>query len=213
MSRLRICLDFPYWRGGLAPGVLALLFAIAGQRLQAQSPWSAVGPAGGDARVFAAVPGQPHHLYLGSTNSWIFESVDEGASWHRLAKLDPWEDLVVDSILVDSANPAVVYASGWKADQRDGGMWVSRDGGRHWEAVEGLRGQSVRSLAQAPSDAKILYAGTWEGVYRSTDAGATWKSDQPARQPGDSRSGIAGGGPRGPEYRLRGHVAPALEDR
>ncbi|MGA3136739.1 MAG: transcriptional regulator [Terracidiphilus sp.] len=179
MSRLQICLDFPYWRGGLAPGVLALLFAIAGQRLPAQSLWSAVGPAGGDARVFAAVPGQPHHLYLGSTNSWIFESVDEGASWHRLAKLDPSEDLVVDSILVDSANPAVVYASGWKVDQRDGGMWVSRDGGRHWDAMEGLRGQSVFSLAQAPSDAKILYAGTWEGVYRSTDAGTTWKSISP----------------------------------
>jgi photosystem II stability/assembly factor-like uncharacterized protein len=179
MSRLQICLDFPYWRGGLAPGVLALLLAIAGQRLPAQSLWSAVGPAGGDARAIAAVPGQPHHLYLGTTNSWIFESVDEGASWHRLAELDPWEDLVVDSILVDSANPAVVYASGWRADQRDGGMWVSRDEGRHWDAVEGLRGQSVFSLAQAPSDAKILYAGTWEGVYRSTDAGATWKSISP----------------------------------
>ncbi len=179
MSRLRICLDFPYWRGGLAPVVLALLFAIAGQRLPAQAFWSAVGPAGGDARAFAAVPGQPSHLYLGTTNSWIFESVDAGGSWHRLAKLDPSDGLILDNIIVDSAHPATVYVAAWKSDQPDGGLRVSHDGGRSWSVSEGLRGQSIRAFAQAPSDPSMLFAGTMEGVFRSTDGGASWTPISP----------------------------------
>jgi photosystem II stability/assembly factor-like uncharacterized protein len=179
MSRLQIIPDSLRPRTALAQAVLILLIAIGGGRLPAQAFWDAVGPAGGDARAFAAVPQHANHLYLGTTNSWIYESLDEGGSWHRLAKLDPAEDLVVYKILVDSANPALVFAGGWKADKQDGGLWVSRDEGRHWSVVEILRGQSIFSLAQAPSDPKILFAGTLQGVYRSTDEGVTWKQISP----------------------------------
>jgi len=179
MNRLRICFGFSPRPDQLARAVVFLLLALTGAELPAQGVpaqglWNAVGPAGGDARAFATVPGQPNHLYLGTTNSWIYESLDKGASWHRLVKLDPTEDLVTDRILVDSANPAVVFAGGWKPDQRDGGLWVSRDGGVRWTAVKELRGQSIFSLAQAPSNPKMLFAGTWDGVFRSADGGASW---------------------------------------
>jgi photosystem II stability/assembly factor-like uncharacterized protein len=179
MSRLQKLSEPLSLRELVAQAVLVFLLAMAGGRLQAQTLWNAVGPAGGDARAFASVPGQPNHLYLGTTNSWIYESLDEGGSWHRLAKLDPTEDLVVDNIVVDSANAAVVFAGGWKADKKDGGLWMSGDAGRHWKVVEGLRGQSIFSLMQAPSDARILFAGTLQGVYRSKDDGATWKQISP----------------------------------
>jgi photosystem II stability/assembly factor-like uncharacterized protein len=179
MSRLRIPLDSLSLRRVFAPVIPGFLIAIGCGSLLAQTSWNAVGPAGGDARVFGAVPGEPNHLYLGTTNSWIYESVDEGGSWRRLAKLDPAEDLVVYKILVDASNPTVVFAGGWKPDKQDGGLWVSRDAGRHWSAVEGLRGQSIFSLAQAPSDAKILFAGTLAGVFRSIDGGATWSQISP----------------------------------
>jgi|CZKF01.1.fsa_nt_gi photosystem II stability/assembly factor-like uncharacterized protein len=134
---------------------------------------------GGDARAFASVPGEPHHLYLGTTNSWLYESVDGGKTWRRLSKLDPADDLVVDHIIVDAVNPAMVFAAAWKLDQPGGGLWVSHDGGRSWSAVEGLRGQSIRALAQAPSEPKIMVAGTLEGVFRSTDSGTTWAQISP----------------------------------
>lgn len=156
----------------------AFLFALNGRPVRAD--WKTVGPDGGDARSFAAVPSQPSHLYLGTVNSWIYESSDEGASWRRLAKLGDGEDLVLDSILVDSADSKTIYVGAWKLGQPGGGLWISHNSGKIWSEAPGLKGQSIRSFAQAPSDARILYAGTLEGVFRSPDSGASWTLISPA---------------------------------
>ncbi len=144
----------------------------------AQSGWSVVGPDGGDARAFAADPGDPAHLYLGTTTSWLYDSKDEGASWHRLAKLDPADGYVLDSIVVDAANPSTLYVGAWK-DSSGGGLWISRDSGHTWKETPSLKGQPVHALVQAPSDPHILFAGTLEGVYRTDDNGETWSRISP----------------------------------
>ena len=86
----------------------------------------------------------------------------------------PLDNLILDQIVVDRANPATIYVAAWRLDQPGGGLWVSHDGGRSWNAVKGLRGQSIRAFAQAPSNPKMLFAGTLEGVFRSSDAGVSW---------------------------------------
>lgn len=174
MSRMRIRLDSSRWRGGFARAVSLLMFSIFASALPAQTAWTAVGPAGGDARSFAAVPGQPDHLYLGTTDSWIYESTDRGANWHRLAKLDVTDDLVLDNIVVDASNSSTLFAAAWQIGQQGGGLWISRDGGKNWKMVEGLRAQSIFAFVQAPSNPKMLYAGTLEGVFRSIDSGVSW---------------------------------------
>ena len=69
-----------------------------------------------------------------------------------------------------------------------GGIWKTVDGGVFWRCVsDGYMGSSaVGSIAVAPSDANVIYAGTGEtairldvsygdGIYKSTDAGRSWK--------------------------------------
>lgn len=68
-----------------------------------------------------------------------------------------------------------------------GGVWKTEDGGLSWRNVSDgfFRRASVGALAVAASDPNVLYAGMGEccirsnvshgdGVYRSTDGGATW---------------------------------------
>ena len=68
----------------------------------------------------------------------------------------------------------------------NGGVWRSGDYGRTWSPIfDGQATGSVGAIAVAPSDPQTLYVGTGEGlqrpdlsvgdgVYRSTDGGATW---------------------------------------
>jgi photosystem II stability/assembly factor-like uncharacterized protein len=171
----------PFSRPSICGAIASLVMFVAPSALvrAAQVSWTPVGPDGGDARALAAVPGQPRHLYLGTTNSLIYESTDEGASWRRLAKLDSGDDLVIDNILVDPANSAHLYAGAWKFDHPDGGLWMSNDAGLTWQEAAGLHGQSIRAFAPAPSDRRTLFAGTLQGVFRSDDGGASWKIISP----------------------------------
>lgn len=70
-----------------------------------------------------------------------------------------------------------------------GGIWKTEDMGLTWKNISDgyLKTGSVGALAVAPSDANVIYAGMGEhaprgvmthhgdGVYKSTDAGKTWK--------------------------------------
>lgn len=161
----------------LALGLVLLSLSLV--KAPAQESWSTVGPDGGDARAFAAVPGDPNHLYLGTTDSWLYESTDAGASWHRLAKMPGSNAYVLDHIVVDPQAPATIYVAAWRADGPGGGLWVTHDGGRSWMESKGLHGQSIFAFVQAPSDGHILFAGTLAGVFRSNDSGETWTEISP----------------------------------
>src|SRR6185437_7991720 len=67
----------------------------------------------------------------------------------------------------------------WRLDQPDGGVYISHDGGHSWISSAGIQGKSVRALAQAPSNPKILIAGAIEGVFRSDDGGQNWREISP----------------------------------
>lgn len=143
-------------------------------------PWIPFGPDGGDARRLAADPKDHNHLFLGTANGWIYESRDQGARWRRIARVGKRDDLVLDSILIDANDPMHLVVGAWVIDHADGGLFITHDGGTTWTSQAEMRGQSVRALAAAPSDPKIMVAGTLQGVFRSVDGGDRWKLISPA---------------------------------
>ena len=70
----------------------------------------------------------------------------------------------------------------------NGGVWKTTDAGVVWKPIfDGEHVASIGALAVAPSNPNVIYAGTGEadirsdlssgdGVYKSTDGGATWTS-------------------------------------
>ena len=81
-----------------------------------------------------------------------------------------------------AGNPSVYYVGA-----ASGGIFKSTDGGIHWDPVfDNEAVSSIGSLAVAASDPNIVWAGTGEsfirshisvgsGIYKSVDAGKTWK--------------------------------------
>src|SRR5437899_12106111 len=68
-----------------------------------------------------------------------------------------------------------MFVSAWSvANQQAGDLFRTRDGGKTWEALPGIRGKSIRAMAVSASDSKVLVAGALDGVYRSNDGGNNW---------------------------------------
>ncbi|HKB69986.1 MAG TPA: sialidase [Thermoanaerobaculia bacterium] len=88
----------------------------------------------------------------------------------------------VSAVVGVPGDPNVYYAGA-----ASGGVWKSIDGGGHWKPVfDKEDAQSIGAIAIAPSDPNVVWVGTGEtfirsnvslgdGVYKSTDAGKTWK--------------------------------------
>ena len=87
----------------------------------------------------------------------------------------------VPSVVGEAGNPNVYYAGA-----ASGGVWKTEDGGTSWKPVfDDQPASAIGSLAVAPSDPNVVWAGTGEtfirgnisignGIYQSTDRGETW---------------------------------------
>ena len=170
-----------FCRLGLRSGLILVLgFTSLFSQLGRAASWLPFGPDGGDARRIKADPSDHTHLYLGTVNGWIYESHDTGANWHRLSRVAKRDDLVLDNIIIDQHDPRHLIVGAFALSHSDGGLFISYDAGKSWTSQAEMRGQSVRSLAVAPNDPKMLIAGTLRGVFRSEDGGTRWKQISPA---------------------------------
>jgi photosystem II stability/assembly factor-like uncharacterized protein len=160
--------------------LIVVLIAVSVPGAFAGSPWTALGPEGGDVRSLAYDPANPDHIILGTSTGVLFASQDAGRSWNRFAHLGTGDDYVLDHVVFDPQNSKKIYVSAWSfQNQQEGDVFRSHDGGKNWEALPTMHNKSVRAIAISASDSKVLVAGALDGVYRSKDGGNSWERISP----------------------------------
>jgi photosystem II stability/assembly factor-like uncharacterized protein len=140
-------------------------------------------------RVFVAVLGHP---YGPNPERGVYRSTNGGESFERVLYKD--ENTGAIQVGFDPGNPQIVYAALWAGRQGPwensswngplSGLFKSVDGGTTWRQI----GKGFPTAAQglgrigftiAPSDPRRMYATvdapTLGGIYRSDDAGETWR--------------------------------------
>jgi hypothetical protein len=153
--------------------------------------------------ALVVAPSDPNVIYAGTGESDIredltsgngmYKSTDAGATWTHIGLDDTRQ---ISRIMVDpnDANTVYVGALGHAyAPNPERGLYKSTDGGAHWSHVLDLGPEiGIADLAMCAGSPQILFAAAWHtwrapwstyapvdgpgsGIYRSLDAGKTWK--------------------------------------
>jgi photosystem II stability/assembly factor-like uncharacterized protein len=153
------------------------------------SSWSSLGPIGrptgddsgvGRLNIVRFDPTNTATMYVGAPDGGLWKSTNSGASW--TTNTDFLGVIGVSDLAIDPNNTQIMYlATGdLEGDRRSIGVLKSTDGGANW-VTTGLSwtasdNYKISKLLMHPSNSSILLAATDGGVFRSTDAGATWSS-------------------------------------
>jgi photosystem II stability/assembly factor-like uncharacterized protein len=144
----------------------------------------------------------PDRLWIGAIPAGLFRSDDRGESWQLVSSLwnvperpgwfgGGYDDAGIHSISPDPRDPDRVFLA-----ISSGGVWESRDDGSAWSALgRGLFApyvppeqahdnavQDPHRVARCAAAPDVMWMQHHAGMYRSTDAGATWTQLKP---PGD----------------------------
>jgi photosystem II stability/assembly factor-like uncharacterized protein len=177
--------------------------------------WAVLGPDGGDVRSLSSDPRSPDRIFLGTNTGTIFLSTDGGHNWSRFAHLGNGDDYVLDHIAIDPQNSKHMFVAAWSVEnQQAGDLFRSHDGGKTWEILPAMHGRSIRTMAIAASNSKVLAVGALDGVFRSKDGGNTWERISPANHSGIKNIESIAIDPRNPDVVYVGtwHLAWKTDD-
>lgn len=147
-------------------------------------------------RAIQVHPTMTTTLYAGTSGSGVFKSTDGGDTW--VPSNTGLTNLFINDLVLDSTAPDILYVG-----TGGHGVFKSTDGAATWSEInEGIHfNPFVQTVAVDPAStvnavssqgvfsASVLYAGSNQGIYKSTDGGANWTK-------------LSGGGPTGWVYSL-----------
>ncbi len=135
--------------------------------------------------------GEPHMARSSFAGTGVFKSTDGAQTWKNMGLIDTHH---IGRVLIDPKDSNVVYVAALGHqytynEQR--GVFKTTDGGKTWEKVLYISEKiGVVEVAMDPADNKTLYAVAWQrdrkawhnydagpgsGLYKTTDAGKTWR--------------------------------------
>lgn len=153
------------------------------------SNWTPLGPTSwvttsynpgiGRINCSAVHPNNSDIIYVGAPSGGLWVSYDGGSTWNTTT--DDLPVLGVTSIAIDPFDPDIVYLGTGDGDAGDTysiGALKSTDGGLTWNPT-GLnwtiyQARRISKILIHPAQTNVLLAATNSGVYKSTDAGASW---------------------------------------
>ena len=125
----------------------------------------------------------PATIYAGAETG-VVKTTDNWKTWVQCKSAPPGLGFL--NLIIDPASPTVLYAirsshsifDAWtlvalvnpKLESR---IFKSVDGGDTWTQISSF---AAKVLAIDPSDSSTLYAGTADGILKSTDGGANWRA-------------------------------------
>ena len=181
-------------RGGAA------MFALAG----GTNGWTAIGPgsipglfqaSAGRIAALALQPGNNNIVYAAGAQGGVWKTINGGANWVPLS--DNECSLAMGALEIDPVNPNIIYAGTGEFTNSassyygcgllrsvDGGVTWAQLGAATFDAVNGGAAFArivLDSTTAGSTTAAVLYAATTFGLFKSTDAGATWTMQMSGR--------------------------------
>ncbi len=184
------------------PAESAAAVTVESRHLAGLKPRS-IGPAIMSGRVsdVAFDPKDPGTFYVALGTGGVMKTADGGATFSPVFDDAPVSS--VGSVAVHPVEPKVVWVGTGEGNDRNSSSWGdgvyrSEDAGATWTHVGLETSGNVPRIALHPTDPKVAYAAVmgdlWNasggrGLYKTADAGKTWKRVLAAASPYDDRVG------------------------
>lgn len=151
-------------------------------------PFRNVGPTVMSGRVvdLAVDPADPSHFYVAYASGSLWETLNNGTSFEPL--FDNQIVMTIGDIAVNWENKVIYVGSGENNSSRSSysgyGLFKSSDNGKNWEHLGLEETHHTGRIVLHPSDPNTFWVATLghlysenseRGVYKTTDAGKTWK--------------------------------------
>ncbi|MFC2114641.1 T9SS type A sorting domain-containing protein [Bacteroidota bacterium] len=170
---------------------------VASYRAALGLNWVSRGPdnMGGRIRGFVIDNANPSILYASGVSGGVYKSTNGGKSWSRKAFAASAGGLIV-SCMTQAKDGTLYFGTGegyfnmmsgpngdMTSGSRGGGVYTSADRGETWEFItstdptKGSMWYNVQSIKTDPNNPSIIYAASYGGLMKSTDAGASWNRE------------------------------------
>jgi photosystem II stability/assembly factor-like uncharacterized protein len=141
---------------------------------------------GGRISTLDVVPGSPLTIYVGAASGGVWKSIDGGMSFKPVFDDHPQS---IGAIRVDPSNSQILWVGTGESWTRNSvsvgaGVYRSTDGGETWQDLSLKDSERIADILVHPKRGDTAFvcatghlwdANEERGVYKTTDAGKTWK--------------------------------------